>query len=830
MAGGKGTRLRPLTANRPKPLVPLCNRPIMEYGLILLREYGIKDIGITLYYMPHMVKEYFGDGSSFGVNITYNVERKPLGTAGGVKALEDFLDETFVIISGDVFTDIDIGKLIEYHKSKGAIFTIALIRVEDPTEYGIALLNDEGKIIRYLEKPSWGEVFSDLANTGIYVAEPEVLRYIPRGKSFDFSKNLFPTLLERGEEIYGFIAEKAYWSDVGNHIQYVKTTQDILDEKARVNIPGVEVKKGLWVGRNVEISEYAEIIPPVAIGNNVKIYGEARIGPYTVIGDNCKIDDEAVVERSILWDNVYIGKKANINTAIVCSRTFIGEGAKLDEYAVVGDDCKIGAYSHIKSGILVWPSKVIDPYTTVSVHVKWGVKWPIRLFGPYGIEGVANIEVTPEIATKIGLAIGTWLGKGAKVAVARDPYRSSRVIKRAIVSGLMASGVIVYNLTVAPAPVLRQFIRKYSLDAGVIVETSMLNPRIVKIRILDRDGIELDTDSERKIERIFLKEAFTRVLSEDVGEIIYPKGYMLDYINYVLNKVDKTSIRRRKFKIVIDCSNGSASFILPRILEVLGLEATLINSRADENLTARPIIKSSGAITVLTTLVKSLEADLGILFDEGAERIVVVDRIGNIVSGDLGLALYTKLQLEREGEGNIIVPISASKVIDVVAEKYGGKVIREKIGAKYILRAIERERAIFGGEERGAYVFPKFHPGFDGLIAMIRLLEELAVRDETLSGLLRGIPSTYMLKKSLRVDFTLRGYILRKLIDELKEREIDTIDGIKIIESKGWVLIHPRPHEPFFDIFVEADTLPDADSLLRTYFMLIENILKSRVR
>lgn len=234
MAGGKGTRLRPLTCHLPKPMVPLIGKPCMAYTIDLLKKHGIYDIAITMQYKPEMIRDYFGDGRTFGVNMHYFQETTPLGTAGSVKNAQPFLDDTFIVISGDALTDVDLRQALNFHKQKGAKATLVLTRVSHPLEYGVVMTDDEGRIVKFLEKPSWGEVFSDTVNTGIYILEPELLERVPHGLTFDFSQQLFPALLEDDDALFGYISS-GYWSDIGNLQQYRQTQFDMLDGKVRSN-------------------------------------------------------------------------------------------------------------------------------------------------------------------------------------------------------------------------------------------------------------------------------------------------------------------------------------------------------------------------------------------------------------------------------------------------------------------------------------------------------------------------------------------------------------------------------------------------------------------
>ncbi len=827
MAGGEGTRLRPLTVNRPKPMVPLCNRPMMEYGLELLRKHGFREVIATLHYMPHVIMEYFGDGEGFGVRISYSIEEVPRGTAGGVKQATGHLDEPFLVISGDILTNTDLSRMLAFHRSRGAVLTIALTRVTDPTEYGIALLDDENRVTRYLEKPGWGDVFSDLANMGIYILEPEALKYVPENRPFDFSKDLFPRLLEAGEPVYGFIADSAYWSDVGTYEQYLQAHRDLLNGRIKgFTPPGIEVDRGVWA---VDPGSLDGVVaePPVALGVDAEVREGVRIGPYTVIGERTVVDRGAAVHRSVVWNDTYIGPGCILRSAIIGSSCSISAGCILMEGAVVGDMCSLGKYAVVKPGVKIWPSKRIDAYATVAFDLKWGVRWARQLFGPWGVEGAFNIEITPEFATRLGFAIGSWLPKGASVAVARDPYRSSRAIKRVLVSSLMAAGIKVFNLTVTPTPVLRYYVKEKGFSCGVMVETPVTNPSIVKVKVFGRDGIEIDEKAEKEIERRFHREEYRRVFSGDVGYIEYPTGYNELYVEHLLKHVKASAIARVRPKIVVDCGGGAASFIAPALLKRLGVDVVLLNAVADENAEAGGVVEMPREIEVVSAVAKAVKADLAVIFDEDADRVVFLDEKGDVVSSDSMLALLTCLVLERSGGGLVVAPATASRIVDLVAERLGGRVVRVKPGAKYVLHEVKRRNAVFGGEERGAYAFPEFQIGFDGIYALVKLLEYLCERSVGLSELASRLPKAYMFRESVRIPFKARGKVLRRLLEELREREIDTLDGIKVVEPTGWILVRPRPHEPLLDLYVESDRREEAALMLRRYVSLLNRLASS---
>ena len=330
MAGGEGTRLRPLTSNQPKPMVPIAGKPCMEHILELVRGHGITQVVATLAYMPQIIRGYFGEGSQIGLELDYSVEEIPAGTAGSVKLLEHYLDDTFLVVSGDAVTDVDLGAFLEAHRRSGAAATLALKRVSNPLEFGVVVTAEDGRIERFLEKPSWGEVFSDTINTGIYALEPEVLAGIPEDEPFDFSKQLFPELLNAGVALHGHVVE-GYWQDVGNLIQYQQANRDALDRKVKLEIAGVRLRENIWIGEGSLAENLDAISGPAVIGNYCAIDPRASIGRYTVLGNNVIVKESARTEHSVIDSNCYIGPSARVRGSIVGKGTEIGAHASISD-------------------------------------------------------------------------------------------------------------------------------------------------------------------------------------------------------------------------------------------------------------------------------------------------------------------------------------------------------------------------------------------------------------------------------------------------------------------------------------------------------------------
>ena len=520
MAGGFGTRLRPLTMTIPKPMVPLMNIPMMGHIVNLLKKYGVKEIVSLLYFQPDKITRYFEDGSNFGVDMQYVKAQADYGTAGSVKNAHELLTERFIIISGDVLTDFDLSKALEYHIQKGAKATILLTRVPAPLQYGIVMTDEEGRITRFLEKPSWGEVFSDTINTGIYILEPEVLDLIPYREDFDFSKDLFPLMLNKNMPLYGYIAD-GYWRDIGNLDEYQIGQTDALSGKVKLDFKGIS-KGNITIGKCSEVATTAKLKGNVLIGNNTSIGNHSELIDCT-IGDNVKIGDGCKLNRVTIWNNTTIGNFTQMNDDVVCSDVNIGVNATICENVFISDRCQIGNDATLNANIKLWPDKNVEEGATLSFSLVQEEKWLRELFTDARISGLSNIEIHPEFGTKLGAALGLTIGVKSAILASRDPDKVSRVMKRAISAGLLSVGVKVCDLQATSIPQTRQELRTGRYDAGFHVRRSPRNPDNTDIIIFNKDGRDISITVTKKIERYFFGEDTKRVHYSEVGNITFPE-------------------------------------------------------------------------------------------------------------------------------------------------------------------------------------------------------------------------------------------------------------------------------------------------------------------
>lgn len=829
MAGGEGTRLRPLTAHMPKPLAPVLNKPIMEHIVLLLKEHGLTEIVVALHYLADEIEAYFGDGSDWGVHFEYVVQDTPLGTAGSVKLAEEHLkDDTFVIISGDALTDVDITKSIEFHRAKQSMTTIILSHVSNPLEFGVVVTDEEGRIRRFLEKPSWGEVFSDTVNTGMYILEPSVFEFMEPNTDYDWSQDIFPRLLQENQPLYGYVMPE-YWCDVGNLNQYREAQYTVLDGRTRIRPEGNE-RDGVWVGDACEISPDVQIIEPTLIGRNVKIKSGAVIGPYTVVGDNAIIEEGAVVHRSILWDNVYVGSGSRLSACTVCSHVLIQRDCHVQEGAVIGERCRIERESTIRTQIKLWPDKIIEAGSTVTMSLIWGQKWLGALFRGLGVQGIANIELTPDFATKLGSCYGAYLKRGTTVITARDSGLAARMIKRAVISGLMSVGCNVLDLRSMPLPISRHTIRGSAGAGGMYVRMAPHNPRVLMIEFLDQNGVYLSKAAERKLETIFFREDFGRADVDQIGKLEFASRSVEQYEEDYIHRMDVTPLVSRRLKVVADFAYGRVAVVFPRILGRLGCDVIALNAYVDAERAPKTDAERAALLPNLAHIVQTLKADVGVVLPHDGERLTLVDETGRVMEGDDLLTLYAVLVARTRQRARVAVPVTAPAHIESLVALHGGTVQRTKTDVRSLmtLSVAGEKRAPqvdFAGDGSGGFILSEFQPGFDSMFAFGKLLEMLAATDLSLGEIAAELPKAHIARADVRCPWEMKGRIMRELTREAENSgKVELVDGIKVFDDHSWALVLPDASEPYFHVYAEALTPESAGDTLTRYVSRIEQL------
>jgi mannose-1-phosphate guanylyltransferase/phosphomannomutase len=825
MAGGEGTRLRPLTSNQPKPMVPIVGKPCMEHILELLREHGLTDVIVTVAFLPQAIRSYFGEGDTLGMSIGYSVEESPLGTAGSVRLAARQLDETFLVISGDALCDVDLGELIAFHKERGAAVTIGLKSVDNPLEFGIVVTDEEGRIERFLEKPSWGQVFSDTINTGIYVLEPEVLKHVPTDRPYDFSKELFPYLLEMGRPLYGYVMD-GYWQDVGDLDQYRQANFDALDEKVRLNIPGIRIRGNVWLGEGVEIADLDQVEGPALIGNYSRIAPGASVGEHSVLSNTVTLRERARTTRSVIDASTHIGRSCLIEGAILGRSCDIRSHVRIHEGVAIGDDVKIGSETVIMPGVRIYPYKEVESGSHITESLIWESRASTRLFGRDGVAGLVNVDLTPEVAVRIAAALGTALKRDARVVASRESAPACRMIKRAMITGFTSAGLEVADLRVLPAAVARHMLKSEGYEAGFHVGTNEADPEVVQIRFFEQPGIQLSAGLQKEIEKNYTRGELRRVGFPDIGSITYPARVRETYAQDLLGGVDVDAIRARGFRLVVDYGFSAASFVLPLVLGPLGVEAVSAHGfTTDRSDPGSALVRES--IGQVKQLVPAVGADLGVVLDRAAERLYLVDERGREIPVEQSLLLFLRLIGSNGRRGKLAFPITVTSQVDRLLEGSGLEVVRTPASLAELTKAAAEDGVIFAGAVGGGYVFPEFLPAYDAIASLCKLLELLAPVRGPLSDLVADLPKPTLVHRQLPCPWALKGVVMRVLTERLRDQRTDLLDGIKVFDERGWAQVLPDPDEPLVHIYAEGRTEEDSKALEEEYRRMVEEIMET---
>jgi mannose-1-phosphate guanylyltransferase/phosphomannomutase len=825
MAGGFGTRLKPLTCNIPKPMVPMLNRPMMEHVVLLLKKHGIHKIVSLLFHQPQTIKQYFKNGHHLGVEMLYQINTEDFGTAGSLKQAERFLNESILVISGDLLTDIDLNRAIEFHQQKKNAVTLVLTRVKNPLEYGIVMTNESGQITRFLEKPAWGQVFSDTINTGIYILEPEILQYIPSNEIFDFSKDLFPLLMKKKIRLFGYITND-YWRDVGNLREYQQAHWDALNGTARLELPGTRYREA-WFGENSDAGENFQVEGPVLIGNRCKI-GKNVFLKNSVIGDDCRIGDDSNIINSILWNNVMIEQRATLESDVIASNVQLKENAYIAENAFISENCVLGKNSTIRPNVKIWPNKHVEDGAVVTSSLIWGDRWLRELFTEARITGLSNAEITPEFGAKLGAAFGAMFGINNSVIVGRDAAESSRMISQAIASGFMAAGVDVHDLRNMPIPIVRYQLRSSVERAGIYVRKSPFDERLTDILVFDDDGRDLPTNKTKSIERLFFREDFRRANYDQIGKIDFPVRQVESYSEDFLTHLDLPQIEKARFRIVVDYSHGGATMLLPQLLGSLGCEVISLNAYLDSTKLSRDETSYKQSLVQLSNIVTSLGADIGFLIDAGAEKVSIIDEKGRYIDGDRLLVLITSILTQINHLEKIAVPVTASSQIEKMAEPHGIQVLRTANDHRSLVDSHFLQGVKFAGDTKGGFIFTQFQFAYDGMFAMAKILEIIARTNSRLGRLHDNLPQLALRKVNLPCSWEKKGYIMRRLMETTENMERELIDGVKIFQDESWVIVLPDRTRPLFHINAESPKPAISEALVTRFSQNISNWISEK--
>ncbi len=597
-----------------------------------------------------------------------------------------------------------------------------------------------------------------------------------------------------------------------------------MDGKVHIDVPGFELGQGVWLGEGAELHPDARTEGFAIIGENCRVEAGARIGDYTVLGSNVRVRGDADLERSVILDNAYLGEGVRIRGTVVGRSSDIRRGARLDDGAVLGDECFIGENAHVATGVKIYPFKTVEAGATINSSIVWESKGARTLFGRVGVSGLANVDISPELAARVAMAFATTLRKDSTVAISRDSSRAARMLKRAFIAGLNASGVNVLDLEMASVPVTRYLARSPLASAGVTIRLVEGDPQSVVIRFFDRDGVDITEDAQRKVERLFNREDFRRVLPSEIGDIGFPSRALEFYTEALGSTVDLAAVRGGKFKLVIDYGYGSTAFVLPTVLSKLGADVLGVNPYAS----TRQLIAADRdeAVANVAALVKVSGANLGALIDGDGEHLTLVDDGGQVLTDDEArLAFVTLVGGHLLGD-RIALPVNVSSEAARIVERHGVRIQSTKTSTTALMAAASEAGVGFAASGDGGFILPGFLPAFDASAALVKLLELLAKEGTTLSSVREGLPRVHMAHETVITPWEQKGLVMRTLVELSKDRRLELIDGVKVLHDHGWVLALPDPEEPVTHIWAEGPDQATARNLAQEYVRRIRQTLR----
>jgi mannose-1-phosphate guanylyltransferase / phosphomannomutase len=830
MAGGFGTRIQPLTNSIPKPMLPIMNRPMMEHTMVSLRDLGIKEFIVLLYFKPDVIKDYFQDGSRWGINITYVIPDDDYGTAGAVKKAQQYIgNENFIIISGDLVTDFNFQSIFDYHKSKNSKLTITLTSVDNPLEFGVVIANEEGKIEKFLEKPSWGEVFSDTINTGIYIIEPEILNFIPNNENFDFAKDLFPMLMRNGIDLMAGYAQ-GYWRDVGNPESYRDVYEDILSGKIKFELGGEAIKypDGVLICEEDNIiDESIDVVGIVVIGSNVTIKKGVKLN-NVVIGDNVTIGSGTKISNSVIWNNVEIGKNSRLDGCVICNNNRIGKNVIAKSGLILAEGCEIGELVHVEKDVTIWPDKVIEDAAIVSRSVILGSKYKNSIFENGLVIGKSNVELSCEMATKLAEAFGAQLPVGSTVLVSRDNSKSSRMLKRAFLGGLLSSGVDVIDYHAIPSAVMRCSLSYHDhYSAGVHINQKLDDPTSTVITFFNHEALRINNDMAKKVEKAFFKETFRRVDYSRIGQL-YSSDHAKEYEGY--KKGMEELLQSHMFKcmncrITVDMMHGMSSEVFPDILNDMGVDHIIFNAHPDNQRLDNINTLAKRSYEDMSAVIKAMGLDAGFLIYPHGQRLEIICDKGVLLSKQAALfVVLSLLNIEakaKEVVKKVFLPTWAADFVD-----FDHLVIERGQYANFKREKMKQYDLVTTGE--GNFAFTEFSTHRDSMYATLKILEMIVYSRVKLSELIDALPRFYYHSFQVACTQANKGKMMRMFLEDSKGKKSSTLDGVKIWLAKdNWILMIPDQYSDHLNLYIQASTTEEGERILESYTAKIDGWLRT---
>lgn len=756
MAGGEGTRLRPLTCDCPKPMMQLMNRPVLQYALSLFRRHDIEDIAVTLGYMPDAITDRFGDDPA--LHLRFFIEKTPLGTAGGVKQAQAFLDEPFVVLSGDGVTDLDITRAAAFHREHSALATLVLVRAENPLDYGVVDLAQDGRVRSFHEKPDWSEVLTDTVNTGIYILEPEVLDRIPEGRPCDFGHELFPQLVREGLPVYGYVTED-YWCDIGDVRAYLGAHMDAME--GRVRLDRLEPLSGRAVQLpGARVDRAAVLEGPCLIGSGARICAGAYVGPYSVIGENCVIGENASVKRSVLWPGARLEAHAQARGCVLAAGAVLREGAQAYEESVLGARAEVGARGVLLSGVKLWPGKRVAPGERLEANRVWGGSREAGFFG-----GALPLSDPSDAARAAQACVASM--KPREVLLGHDGNPLSQALWHAAAAGCMAQGAGVIDAAACTLPVLRHAQRRLGCDAALYISGKGMTP-------LNARGAGLTDRAQRAISRLNARQDFPRPAPERLPPALEATcaevGYVADAAGRFRADPDRAATA------VLFSPSAMVQALAERVFQRAGLPCRAVCREGD--LTPGP-------------------GEIGMLLNATGEACALSDENGPLIDAHRQL-MIAWVALEA-GERTLILRDSATRGIDALLRRYDAR-------AEYL--SGEPQHWANALCERQPFQF-ELH--FDGLMLAVAALSLLTEKGLSLDDWRRDMPEVHRMSRTVPIPPRRGGRVLHAFSQDLPGAQLG--GGVRFERPDGWAWVGAEEDRSRLRIVTEGTSAEFAGEL-----------------
>ncbi len=795
MAGGEGTRLRPLTCAVPKPMVPLLDKPMLEYAVEHLLRYGITDMAFTLGYKPSVITGYFEDYKPKEAHIEYFIEDTPLGTAGSVKNAAAFIDGAFLVFSGDALTDINIAAAADFHRQSGASVTIVLKKMGNPLEYGVVITGSPksdfgsgpvlgGGVERFVEKPGWEDVFSDTINTGIYIIEPEVLDLIPAGARFDFAKDLFPLMMQKGLPIYGYIAD-GYWCDVGNIEAYIKAHEDLLKGSVSVKIPGRNVG-GIYVGEGANISNSALVQSPSFIGAGAHIGDGARIGQYSCIGAGARVGAYANIKRSILLSGAHAGRHTKLSGCVIGTNASLGERCSVYEGAVVGERCNLSGDNRVSPRVRLWPEKWLDTGAAAGENIVWGHGERMGFIGKNGFTGDVGEDLTP---LRLGRIFGAAaeVMSGRSVALCSDGTDFGNAVLKQAAGIFTMSGGDVFSFRGVQRPV---FAYAASLvGAELCISVKSFKGQKLFVDLFEPGLFMLSKGMRRQMEGKYFHQG--EVLSDmrcgretpmDTAESLY--------VHTGCAQVDCGAIRSADIRVVVR-GGRDIDALAAHALEACGVSVQRQIADVQTGDAAGQVAREAAHFAVRLTKNAALAT------------LCLAD--GRVIDTEDFRAVAYYLVLAGLERKTVKLPTGAPGSVVSIARRLGLEVSYGSEQEALLALPAERRRILF-----------------DGIYAVSRLAEHIARTGATIEEIASMISPGHVRVREVGCDWEDIGRVIGGMYREGAQAS----EGLRFEEGHGFGYICPHTTHPKIIIRTEGDTEEFASELCEKYTDMVKRILK----